>query len=477
MRRTSTAGSDFLMSTRSTTQRMLTRCVLASKWLDVPKALPVFLFTAALVCGCGRPAGPPSANAVAIAPAQPVEVADIVLPASDWPCWRGARQDGCQTSSPPATWTDADIAWKAVLPGRGHSSPIVIGDGIYLQTADEDKQIQSVLKLDRATGKIVWATELFHGGFETAVHHENSQASSTLAGDGTLLYSAFLNSRKVWLTALDRQGKTVWQTELGDFDSKFGFSASPTIHEDRVLLNVDHQRGGYAIAVGRADGAIVWKTDRPARASYASGRVIELSGKSLFVVPGCNEFAAYDPTTGKELWSTPGLAEACVGTVVSDGNLLFASGGYPERITQALRPDGTVAWENRNKVYVPSMIVVDGHLYAIDDDGVARCYEAATGKMKWQSRMGGNFRASPVAAGGHIYTLDMGGQVRVLKADPEAYQLVFETSLGKEGFASPAVSGDAIFSRVRGDDNGRPADLLYAIGTVTTTDAQPAATN
>jgi len=421
------------------------------------------------VPGCGRRSGPPvpkvrEVSATRDAPT--ADVSELQLRADDWPMWRGANADGISTGpAVPTKWTENEnVVWRVKLPGRGHSSPTIVGDRIYLEAADEKEQIQSVLCLDRADGRQLWQTELHRGQFETAMHGENTQATSTIACDGERLFALFLNDRKIWATALDLEGKQLWQKEVGPFASKFGYSASPTLYKSLVLLAADHQQGGFIAALNRQDGGIVWRKPRPEKSSYASPRVVSLDGRDQLVVCGTNLVASFDPLTGDKFWSTPGTAEAGVGTLVVADDLVFASGGFPEQETIAVKPDGSVAWRHKVKSYCPSLLTHEGHLYMVSDDGVARCYEAKSGTKKWEKRIGGNFRVSPVLSGGHIFTTDMSGKTTVFKADPAKFEIVAENHLGTEGFASPGLSRGQLFLRVADSSKGPRQEWLYCIG-------------
>jgi len=419
-----------------------------------------------LVLGCGRPKGPPvPATSEITAPAASAESAELKFDPEDWPMWRGPQVDGIATGpAAPTRWTETEnVAWKARIPGRGHSSPIVINDRIYLETADEQAQVQSVLCLDRADGSILWQTPLFEGRFETEMHKENTQATSTVASDGEHVYALFLNDRRIWATALDREGHKVWQTEVGSFAAKFGYSASPILYRSLLVVAADHRQGGFVAGLNRQDGSIVWRKPRPEKASYASPRVVTLGGRDQLVIGGCNLVSSFDPLTGQALWSTSGTSEAGVGTPVVIGDRVFASGGYPERETIAVNPDGSVAWRNRDRSYVPSLLAVDQAVYMVNDDGMAICFDPATGATRWKQRLGGNFRVSPVASGGNIYSTDMSGKTTVFRANPDAFEPVAENTLGTEGFASPAISRGELFLRVADSSQGPRQEWLYCI--------------
>ena len=431
------------------------------------------LFGIALISlvGCGRPRVAPvvevRAGATELASTNednpPTQTS---MAADDWPGWRGPNSDGIANGAAvPIKWSETEnVIWKAGIPGRGHSSPVVIGDRIYLETAAESEETQSVLCLDRTTGSQLWQTTLHKGNLDRALHKENTQASSTLACDGKRLYALFLNARQIWASALDLDGKEIWKKEVGGFDSKFGYAASPVLYKSLVLIAADHQQGGFIAALNQNNGEVVWRKKRPAKSSYASPRVISIGGKDQMILAGCGELCSYDPATGEPLWHTRGTAEAGVGTAVVAGDLIFASGGYPEKNTIAVDASGKKVWEQNVKSYVPSMLAHEGYLYMVPDDGIFRCYDASTGTEKWTKRVGGNFRVSPVLSGGHIYTTDMSGRTVVFKASPDSCEIVAENTLGTECFASPAISSGQLFLRVADASTGSRREWIYCIG-------------
>lgn len=420
---------------------------------------------AAGISGCGQP--PTKSTEI-----QPnAKIADQQAPAmqvstADWPMWRGPNEDGVSANSTvPTHWSETEnVVWRAAIPGRGHSSPIIVGDRIYLETADEQRQLQLVLCLNRSDGSQAWQTEIHRGHMEKAMHQENTQASSTIASDGERLFALFLHDQKIKATALDLDGKIVWQVDVGPFKSKFGYSASPVLFENVCLIAADHSGGGFIAAIHRETGEIVWRKPRDRGDSYASPRVITLGGNPQVILGGTRKVVSYDPLTGVENWSTPGTADADVGTAVSAGDLVVVSGGYPEAETIAVGPNGKVAWRKKEKSYVPSLLAHDGYVYLANDDGVVICWEAASGKENWKQRIGGNFRVSPILVGGNIYITDMSAKTTVFKATPEGYEAIAENLLGTEAFASPAVSRDQLFLRVAHTMNGIRQETLYCLG-------------
>lgn len=391
-----------------------------------------------------------------------------VDPALDWPGWRGLTHDGiaAEGQNPPVKWSETEnVLWKTPIAGRGHGSPTVVGERIYLATADPTRGTQSVLCLDRLTGKLVWQTEVHGGGADPGKHSNSSAASSTVACDGEQLFINFLNKGAVYTTALALDGKVLWQQKICDFVTHQGFASSPALYESLVLVSADNRGGGALAGLDRKTGKIVWTVPRPKIPNYTSPAVFHAAGHTQMVVAGCNLMTSLDPATGKKLWEVNGSTEECVGSVVTDGVRVFAGGGYPKNHTAAYAADGsgTVVWQNTARVYVPSMIVKAGHLYAVLDAGMAVCWKSDTGEELWKERLGGDFFSSPVMVGDRIYASNVGGITSVFEATPASFKLISQNQLGDEAYASPVICGGRIYLRVakRGDSR---QEYLYCVG-------------
>ncbi len=408
---------------------------------------------AALICGC----------VTLIHAASPVTIAP-----TDWPAWRGPARDGIAApgQNPPVQWSESEnILWKAPLPGRGHGSPTVVGDRIYLATEDRAKRSQSVLCLDRRAGKIIWQTEVHGGQADSGKHSNSSAASSTIACDGERLFINFLNGGAVHTTALDLDGKILWQRKICDYVTHQGFGSSPVIHESLVLVSADHRGGGVIAGLDRKTGRVVWSESRPKLPNYTSPSILQAAGRTQMVMAGCNLITSLDPLTGKKLWEIEGSTEECVVTAVTDGERVFTGGGYPKNHTVAVVADGSgkIAWQNNSRVYVPSMICKEGHLYAVMDAGIAVCWKSDTGEEFWKERLGGDFYASPVMVGDRIYASNVRGKTFVFEATPKSFKLLAENQLGDEAYASPVICGGRIYLRVAKKGEGRQ-EFLYCIG-------------
>jgi outer membrane protein assembly factor BamB len=394
---------------------------------------------------------------------EPIRVAP-----NDWPWWRGPHGNGIAASDQkaPTTWSATNnIVWKANVPGRGHSSPTVIGDQVIVTTAEEDKEIQSVISYDRATGKQRWRTDVHRGGLDKKGNKKTSQASGSAAFDGSRIIVNFLNQGAIYTTALDPTGKQIWQTKVSAFATHQGFGSSPTLFGPYALIATDSRASGVVAALDRATGKIAWSQSRPDKPNYASVSILNVAGKQQAIIQGCDLVTSYDPLTGNKLWEIPGSTTECVTSVVTDGELIFVSGGYPRNHTQAVKADGSgkTAWENGTRVYVPSMLVSKGFLYASLDAGVAMCWKSSTGEEMWKSRLGGTFSASLVQAGDILYATNESGTTFLFKANPQEFQLVGQNQLGDEVFATPSICGGKIYHRVAEIKGDQRQEVLYCI--------------
>jgi outer membrane protein assembly factor BamB len=388
--------------------------------------------------------------------------------AQDWPAWRGPTRDGHAPAgqAAPVKWSETEnVVWRAAIRGRGHSSPTVVGNRIYLTTADAAAEEQLVLCFDRATGKQVWETVVHRGKLDKAGHRNTSQASSTAAWDGERLYVNFLNDKAIYTTALDAAGKILWQQRVADFVTHQGFGASPVAHDSVILVTADHKGGGRHAALDKKTGRIVWQHERPKIANYSSPALVTAAGRTQMVVAGCNLVASYDPLTGRKLWEIEGSTEETVVTAVTDGSRVFASGGYPKNHVVAVEADGSgrIAWQNGARLYVPSMLVRDGHLFAILDAGQAVCWKSDTGDELWREKVDKDFYASPVMVGDRIYATSLRGMTSVFEATPKHFKLLAQNQLGEEAYASPAICGNRVYLRAAKKTEPRQ-EYLWCIG-------------
>jgi len=389
---------------------------------------------------------------------------------ADWPRWRGPSGDGIAEPSqkPPLKWSATEsVVWKTPVLGRGHGSPIIVGDCVLLQTAELEPEQQSVLCLDRNTGKERWKKVIHEGGLVKKGNQNSSYSSSTPCWDGQRVIVNFLNKEAIYTTALDLSGKQLWQVKVAPYTVHQGFAASPMVYGDLVLVTADSDIGGAIAALKRTSGERVWTAPRPKEDNYTSPVVLHLAGKDQLLVAGCKLVSSFDPKSGNKIWEIEDSTIEGVTSIVTDGERIFVSGGWPRQHVQAVFADGSgrTAWESKLQVYVPSMIVKDGYLYGIQDRvGIATCWKCDTGEEMWKQRLGGLFSSSLVLAGDNLYAGNEAGDAFVFKATPERFEKVAQNKLGDEAFATPAICGSRIYHRVAENKGGKRQEMLYCLG-------------
>jgi len=236
------------------------------------------------------------------------------FPASgeNWPAWRGPRLDGTSLEKRvPVYWSPAsNVVWKSQLPGRGHASPIVWEERLFTVTSLPETEARLLLCLDRKSGRMVWQRTVLTSPLERK-HSLNSHASSTPATDGKFVYAAFLDRAEMVVAAYDFEGKQQWLVRPGPFASMHGFCSSPILHQDKVIVNGDHDGDSYLVALSRATGRTLWKIPRENKTrSYCVPFVRELAGRTQMVLSGDKSVASYDPNDGRLDWIIDGPYEA-----------------------------------------------------------------------------------------------------------------------------------------------------------------------
>ena len=389
------------------------------------------------------------------------------LQAENWPCWRGPRGDGSSAESKiPVTWSATEnVLWKVPMPFTGHASPVVWGDRVFVVGADLGKTNRMLQAFDRKTGRQLWERSIEHAPLEH-IHKLNSYASSTPATDGERIYVSFLDEKQMLIGAYDLEGSELWKVEPGVFSSVHGYCSSPVLFEDKVIINGDHDGEAYLVALDRATGKTLWKTPRENKTrSYCTPIIRKIGGRTQLMLSGSKCVASYDPRDGSRQWIIDGPTEQFVASLVYHHDLLFVTGGFPDRHILAIDPTGSgnvtkthIRWhhERQGVSYVPSPIAVGDYFLVAADNGFGTCFEAKTGKIAWYERMGRHYSASLVSAGGLAYFVDDDGITKVVKPGPQ-YEVVATNNLDEGCYASPAISQGQLF--IRGEKT------LYCIGT------------
>ena len=380
--------------------------------------------------------------------------------AEDWPGWRGPRGDGTSTEKQvPVHWDVSKgegVKWSVEIPGEGHSSPIVLGKRIFVSTALTDSQDRVLMCLDRDSGKELWRRTVVTTPLERK-HRENSYASSTPATDGERVYITYLDGLDAVVAAYDLEGNQQWLVRPGQFTSVHGFSSSPVIFEDKVIINGDHDGDAWIAALARKDGKTIWKIDRENKTrSYCTPLIRDLAGRTQMILSGSKCVASYDPRNGQRHWIIDGPTEQFVASIVYNPkhDMLFVTGGYPDHHILGVKPDGLgnitqthIAWRtNKGVSYVPSPISEGDYFVIVNDGGFVSCFHAGTGEQYWTERIGPHAHSSIVSANGLVYCTTDNGATTVIKPGSK-FEVVAQDAIGEACFSSPAISDGKIFVR------------------------------
>lgn len=396
----------------------------------------------------------------------------------DWPQFRGPTGNGIAADAdPPIEWSEnRNIKWKVRVPGRGWSSPVVLGNRIWLTTAIEQgrrrTRIASIqgwaadhislkaICLDRASGKSLWQVALFEIDKPAPIHELNSFATPTAVVEPGRLYCDFGNFGTACVDA--GTGKVLWKRRL-PIDHHFGPGSSPVIYKNLLVLVRDGCDAQYLAALDKKTGKTIWKTDRPplegdrrdTKKSFSTPLVIQGGGKTQMIVPAAQWLVSYDPASGKEIWRMPHGRGFSIAPrpIFGHGMVYFTTGDMKPQLW-AVRVDGQdkaaesrVVWkETRWIPFMASPILVGDEIYWVSYAGIVCCGDARSGKLLWHKKLSGKYMASPACAGRRLYFFSMDGKGTVLKGGKQFTQLA-ANQLDGPVVASPAMIGRAIFLR------------------------------
>ncbi len=409
-----------------------------------------------------------------------------------WPQWRGPLATGeAPNANPPTEWSPTkNIKWKAKLPGRGHSTPIVWKDHIFLTSAIPfGKKLKPrysgapgahdnlpitrrhrfvVICLNRKDGKIRWQKTMHEALPHEGGHHTASLASASPVTDGKLVF-AFFGSYGLY--CLDFEGNLKWKKQTGKLNTKHGHGegSSPVLHDGTLIVNQDHEGQSFIVALEKTTGKQIWRKKRDEVTSWSTPIVVSEGKKDYAIVPGTKRIRAYDLKSGTIQWECGGLSANIVASPVAGHGMVFLGSSYERRAFLAIRLAGAkgditnkrnVVWKRGGATpYVPSPLLYKGSLYFLRHyQGVLVRADAKTGEDQ-----GGPFRlvgirnvyASPVAAAGRVYLTDRDGVTLVLSHGGKTPKILAVNRLGDNVNASAAVVGNEMY--LRGDQ------LLYCI--------------
>jgi len=406
-----------------------------------------------------------------------------------WPQWRGPYATGVSLyGNPPLEWNETkNLKWKIELPGKGHATPIIWGNRVFISTAVEtgkegkpkeqgDGRQRShswmqptitskihkfvVLSIDRQNGKILWQrTVNEEWPEEERSHGLGSWASSSPVTDGKHVY-AYFGSRGLY--CLDMKGNLKWKRDFGQMDKRmtFGEGSSPALYGDKIVVLWDHEGQSFLFALDKKTGKDAWKVERDEVTSWSTPLILEYKGKPQVITSATKFVRSYDLTTGKLLWKCTGLTYNVIPHPMAADGIVYVASGFRGSAFFAVRLAGAkgditgtdgIAWKlDKNTPYTPSMVLYQNILYMLkSNSGILSCYDAGNGKEHYSKQRlegVGNIYASPVGAKDRIYFIGHKGTMYVIKHGTK-FEILAKNTLDDTFNASPAIVGNEIYLR------------------------------
>jgi outer membrane protein assembly factor BamB len=345
-----------------------------------------------------------------------------------------------------------NIAWKAQLPGRGRSGPIVVAGRVFITASSgEPEERLHAICISAASGKPLWQRDFWATG-RTQCHESSAVAAPTPASDGKYLFAFYASND---LACLDLEGNLIWFRGLAydypDAGNDVGMSSSPVVSGDCVIVQIENQGDSFVAALDRATGETRWRIERPpVRGAWCSPAIVPAYGeqKELLILQDPQGCSAHDPATGQELWK---YDQPCgdIPSPLGLGEIVFVpSQGLTALKRQPATSTAEVLWKSSKlDLGNASPVVHQGRVYALNRAGAISCASTTDGEILWRARLRGSFWTTPVLAGGHLFCINRDGLTNVVRPNDERGELVAENDLGEPVFASPAVADDAIYIR------------------------------
>jgi outer membrane protein assembly factor BamB len=362
-----------------------------------------------------------------------------------WPQWRGPLATGVAPyADPPLTWSETNhIKWKLAIPGEGDATPIIWGDRVFLLSAvpdpaqaDKEKAPNGTFRftvfcIDRGSGKILWQKVAREASPHEGHQENNTFASGSPVTDGNFIW-AFFGSRGLY--CYDYEGHLKWQKDFGLMKTKMGFGegASPALSGDTLVIYWDHEGDDFIAAFDKTTGKELWRQPRDEGTGWSTPLIVDFKGQKQVVVNATGKVRSYDLATGKELWSCGGQTVNAIPSPVAQGDMVYLTSGFRGNALQAIHLGRTgdltgtdaIAWShNKSTPYIPSPLLTDNYLYLVSgNENMLSCFDAKTGEPYFERERLEAIRgiyASPVSARNRIYVLGREGLCLVLKKGPK----------------------------------------------------------
>ncbi len=407
-----------------------------------------------------------------------------------WPQWRGPLATGVSPNgNPPIEWgEDKNVKWKIAIPGKGHATPIIWGDQMFILSAVEtDKEGKAkeqnqgmqqgrrgrgmpterttkvhkfvIFAINRHDGKILWQHTVREEVPEEGHHQQGSWASHSPVTDGKHVY-AYFGSRGLY--CFDMKGNLKWERDFGQSSKRmnFGEGSSPALYGDKIIVNWDQEEQSFIVAIDKKTGKDIWKVDRDEGTSWASPLVVENNGKPQVITSATKLIRSYDLATGELIWECGGMTMNAIPMPVTADGILYVMSGFRGNALLAIRLAGAkgnitdsdaIVWKHgKDTPYTPSPLLFQDKLYFLrSNNGILTCFDAKTGKEFYSGQRlegMGNVFASPVGVQDRIYIVGQKGTMYVVKHGPE-FKILAKNKLDDNFNASPAIVDNRIYLR------------------------------
>jgi outer membrane protein assembly factor BamB len=401
--------------------------------------------------------------------------------AQNWTHFRGSSSSGlAETENIPIKWDDSSVKWKKEIHDRGHSSPVVFGDQIWVTTAKADgKELYSVC-VDFKTGEIIFDIKVFTPDEAEEKHQLNTYATPTPCIEKGFVYVNYGNTGTACINTSN--GSVVWKNS--DFKCKFvqGPASSPVLYKNLLILHYEGVDVQYLVALDKSNGKLIWKSDRPAdpykplpeigKKAYTTPLILNVKGRDLLISNGSAICIAYDPESGKEIWRVVDGAESTIAMPITENGVVYwytgfmvAGDGSNYTDFLAVNPDGqgditatNIIWKKKDELAHNQMltpVIRDGLIYTVNSRNTMMCIDAKTGEEVWSKHVTSDYDASPLYINGNIWFFSAKGEILVLKAGRK-YEVVAQNKTDSGIFATPAVLRNSMILRTQ--------NFLYRIG-------------
>lgn len=399
----------------------------------------------------------------------------------NWTHFRGTNMNGiAENENIPLKIDESVIKWRTEIHDKGHSSPVVYGNQIWLTTGKPDGAELYAVCLDYETGKIIHDIKVFSNDSVERKHSINTYASPTPCIEKGFVYVHYGSLGTACINTGD--GSVVWKRTDLKCRHFHGPGSSPVLYKNLLILHFDGVDERYVIALDKSDGSTVWRADRPAdlyeplpwvgRLAYLTPIIINVKGRDMLISDGSAVCIAYDPNTGEEIWRVVGGAETTIAMPFTENGVLFWYTGFmvDENGTQytdllAVNPDGkgditgtNIIWKKKDETrdnQMLSPVIKNGLIYTVTTKNIMMCVDAMDGKEVWSRTVKSDFNASPLYVNGNVWFFSVKGEVLVLKAGRE-YEIIAENQMDSGIWATPAVLRNSMIMRTR--------NYLYRIG-------------